>query len=229
MASEDSTGGGAGELANAQKIKGARRYRNGVIASFVWIVAAGLLAWLRQADLWAMELNEWGDFFAGVFAPLAFLWLVLGYLQQGEELRMQAAELNASVKQQRALVEVARNEFQARKSAALPHFRVNPDGHLTVGQARHYRFKLLNYGATVSRVRVRMYDARSQLIGDAEIPLFTGQGQLEFSLEVPRTDDNRSISLEIGYLDAMGHEGHAAFSGGFDPGDRLSAVQFESV
>jgi hypothetical protein len=29
--------------------------------------------------------NEWGDLFAGTFAALAFLWLVLTYMQQAEE------------------------------------------------------------------------------------------------------------------------------------------------
>ena len=34
-----------------------------------------------------MPLNEWGDFLAGASSPVAFLWLVFGYMQQGEELR----------------------------------------------------------------------------------------------------------------------------------------------
>lgn len=39
-----------------------------------------------------IRLNEWGDLLAGLFAPLAFLWLVVGYFQQGQELRNQIAE-----------------------------------------------------------------------------------------------------------------------------------------
>lgn len=35
----------------------------------------------------SMPLNEWGDFLAGASSPVAFLWLVFGYMQQGEELR----------------------------------------------------------------------------------------------------------------------------------------------
>lgn len=62
----------------------------------------------------SMKFNEWGDFFAGSFAPLAFLWLVIGYFQQGEELsqntkaleqqeralQLQVDELKQSVEQQ---------------------------------------------------------------------------------------------------------------------------------
>lgn len=46
------------------------------------------------------NLNEFGDFLAGAFAPLAFFWLVRGFYQQGkgleqnsEALKMQATDL----------------------------------------------------------------------------------------------------------------------------------------
>ena len=67
--------------------------------------------------------NEVGDFLAGVFGPLAFLWLVFGYYQQGEELKhsvealkLQAEELRNSVEQQKELVEVSREAIQAERS-----------------------------------------------------------------------------------------------------------------
>jgi hypothetical protein len=44
-------------------------------------------------DFLALKPNELGDFAAGYLAPLAFLWLVIGYFQQGEELRLQRHEL----------------------------------------------------------------------------------------------------------------------------------------
>ncbi len=54
-----------------------------------------------------IELNTIGDYLAGVAAPIAFLWLVLGYRQQGKELsngnemlRLQHIELQNSVKAQ---------------------------------------------------------------------------------------------------------------------------------
>jgi hypothetical protein len=71
-------------------------------------------------DFLSLPLNSLGDFLAGVFSPIAFLWLVLGFLQQGDELkqgtdalRLQASELNASVSQQAAMVEVARQQLNA--------------------------------------------------------------------------------------------------------------------
>lgn len=51
----------------------------------------------RGHDVWdllrAGDLNELGDFLAGFFTPLAFGWLVYGYLLQSEELRLQRKEL----------------------------------------------------------------------------------------------------------------------------------------
>ena len=64
------------------------------------------------------SLNELGDFLAGIFAPIAFLWLILGYVQQGKQLeqntkaleqqekalQLQIDEMRESVKQQTNLV-----------------------------------------------------------------------------------------------------------------------------
>lgn len=77
--------------------------------------------WLWRGDptsFLALEPNAFGDFLAGIFAPLAFLWLVLGFHQQGEELRnsadalrLQGEELRNSVEQQRELVNVTREQL----------------------------------------------------------------------------------------------------------------------
>ena len=67
-----------------------------------------------------MALNEWGDFIAGAFAPLALLWLVIGYFQHGEELRlntealrMQQMELQRQVEETAHLVEAANRQALA--------------------------------------------------------------------------------------------------------------------
>jgi hypothetical protein len=86
------------------------RTKLGAAGTAGWLVLAFLLA-LHERDTWPLTtLNEWGDFFAGVVAPLAFLWLILGYLQQGEEVRSNTDTLQ---RQQRAL------ERQVEETAAL--------------------------------------------------------------------------------------------------------------
>lgn len=60
------------------------------------------------------ELNEVGDFLAGVFAPIAFLWLVVAVLIQSQELSLQRQELAAS----RAEVTENRKVTQAQADEA---------------------------------------------------------------------------------------------------------------
>lgn len=84
---------------------------------------AGFAWWLvgdRIHTLKTMQLNEVGDFLAGAFGPLAILWLVLGFFQQGIELRqgskalnLRAEELRNSVEAQRELVSVTREQVNA--------------------------------------------------------------------------------------------------------------------
>lgn len=64
-----------------------------------------------------LELNALGDFLAGTFSPLALLWLVIGYFQQGDELRqnsralhLQAEELRQAAEHAGGLLDVARKE-----------------------------------------------------------------------------------------------------------------------
>ena len=61
------------------------------------------ILFFRFNDAWGLlragNLNELGDFLAGFFTPLAFLWLVYGYLLQSKELRLQREELALTRKQ----------------------------------------------------------------------------------------------------------------------------------
>ena len=54
----------------------------------------GLYSFINWTELEVLEPNNFGDFLGGVVAPLAFLWLVVGYFQQGEELRQNTAALH---------------------------------------------------------------------------------------------------------------------------------------
>jgi hypothetical protein len=106
-----------------------RKFAIGIGVSVAWI---GVAVWMAITLERPTKLNEWGDFIAGFSAPLAFFWLVLGYLQQGEELKnntealrlqaeelkhstdalkLQAEELRNSVEQQSQLVAVSREQM----------------------------------------------------------------------------------------------------------------------
>jgi hypothetical protein len=89
-----------------------------MIGTSAYLALFAIYALFEWQALLAMKPNEFADFLAGCFAPLAFLWLVLGFFQQGDELRnsvaalhLQGEELRNSVEQQRQLVEVTREQL----------------------------------------------------------------------------------------------------------------------
>lgn len=90
-----------------------------------------------------LELNAKGDFLAGVFAPLAFLWLVFGYYQQGRELklntealRLQADELKNAVDEQKRLNEIHQENITHK------HFEVEPIFDVQITNKRYLRNKI---------------------------------------------------------------------------------------
>lgn len=69
----------------------------GLSLTIIWMVIIALLFIPRYSEFIELSLNEIGDFFAGIFAPIAFLWLVLGYLQQSHEIRQNTEALKLQV------------------------------------------------------------------------------------------------------------------------------------
>ena len=65
--------------------------------TFFYLFAGLLILLARGGDLVNLlaygKLNELGDFLAGALTPVAFIWLVYGYLVQREELHLQRDEL----------------------------------------------------------------------------------------------------------------------------------------
>jgi hypothetical protein len=144
----------------------------GFAASALYLGVAGWLVATSSTPVGSLAPNELGDFLAGIFAPLAFFWLVLGFVQQGHELRnsaaalwLQSEELRNSVEQQRELVNVTREqlaldrehslaaETEARRSAE-PILSLVSRGSLEAGSDRIFRFSLVNSGRTCTSIRV---------------------------------------------------------------------------
>lgn len=89
----------------------------GVSITLVYFVVLGVSVVGLKLDVMT-SWSELGDFLAGAFSPIAFLWLVIGYLQQQKELQqntraleLQAEELKNSVDQYREMVSVARDQL----------------------------------------------------------------------------------------------------------------------
>ncbi len=86
---------------------------------------AAALLWLfggRIGEIAQMPPNHIGDLLAGAVGPIAIFWLILGFFQQGIELRenaraldLQARELKSTGDEQRALVAAMRAQLQAER------------------------------------------------------------------------------------------------------------------
>lgn len=95
-----------------------------LIISAVWLAVALYLGWNAQAPdgcsgtFSCLAANEWGDYLAGVFAPLAFFWLVAAVFVQSKELAEQREELRLTreeFKHNRAVMSAQADE--ARRQA----------------------------------------------------------------------------------------------------------------
>jgi hypothetical protein len=89
----------------------------GLALTVLWLGAIALFVNWKFTQILVMGPAEWGNFVAGSIAPITFLWLILGFVHQGEELRLQQQELRHQVQQTRELVREA--EKQASGTAKL--------------------------------------------------------------------------------------------------------------
>lgn len=107
----------------------------GIIVTATWIAIIVFI--FLYADLKHPEsLNEFGDFLAGVFAPIAFFWLILGYMQQGRQLeqntkaleqqeralQLQIDEMREGIDQQKELVQLQRQQLDEQHKMLEPRF-----------------------------------------------------------------------------------------------------------
>jgi hypothetical protein len=87
-----------------------------------WLLLALWWTFFRPSSAWAipnMDPNAWGDWAGGTFAPLAFLWLVIGYFQQGEELRDNVKALHLQEKALHLQVQELRESVEQQTAAAV--------------------------------------------------------------------------------------------------------------
>lgn len=190
----------------------------GVGITVVYLVCVGWLTATRFEALLALAPNEWGDFLAGAFGPLAFLWLVLGYFLQRDELRysaealwLQSEELKNSVEQQRALVEATRDQVDFEKSIlaeqrieferqAQPIIRLSYNGRTSIvnGIFAHH-ILVENLGETCTDFAISV---RNDRFGFVNI-LPRGEST-NFNLESSEKEKFEDIIFTVTYIDRLG-------------------------
>ena len=106
----------------------------------IWVISGlsvlyiAVILFLRGSDAWRLltagDLNELGDFFAGFFTPLAFGWLIYGYLLQSSELSLQRKELELTREQLGKQTELLEEQVTADYQDSIPYLTIrimNPD------------------------------------------------------------------------------------------------------
>jgi hypothetical protein len=193
-------------------------FRQGVAASSAYVIGLTVYGIVQHRSMLQLTPDEFATFLSGVFAPLAFLWLVLGFRQQGDELQnsaralwLQGEELRNSVEQQRQLVQVSRDQLAAETENrraeeilanrnAQPIFTMPSGGGEYQGPRRSLTFHIHSAGPTCSDVRVF-------LNGNEEVvrrPVFQNGESIGFSKVFEKPDDVIPLEVTIRYVDIRG-------------------------
>ncbi len=203
------------------------RTKLGLLVTVSWFVVIAVLGLTgKLGSFVGLTPNTVGDFLAGMMAPVAFLWLILGYYQQGQELKQntkalmlqeqalsqQAEELQESVEQQRRLVEVTQRQVAITEQTlrlervkltkiSQMKLRIGASQVNKISSGMRVLFHLTNTGHTVTSVRLAP-------VGDFSIePLFISI--FDFNHEVQFTLLCKETTLEgvvqFSYVDGL-HE-----------------------
>jgi hypothetical protein len=147
----------------------------GAVASVLWLVAAGYAAVRQLRAPEPLPLNAWGDFVAGATAPLAFFWLILGYVQNTNALREQERAL------QRQLQESSRIHVSLERAISV----LSPGSPASVQP-----LKFLNVVAHPGFLGITMINAGGA-ISDLRV---LSEGSQELHLKVPTSDGVRDVT-----------------------------------
>ncbi|WP_336038705.1 hypothetical protein [Acinetobacter calcoaceticus] len=132
-----------------------------------------------------LNSNELGDFLAGVFAPLAFFFLWLGYKQNSKAIGIQYDELKNSIEQQTKMVNLQQQEIEAKYFAAKPFLDIsNP----------LYKFD-------VEGNNTFMIDGKPEYQEPEEVLrlMFQLKNMGEVAKHITVTDSNKAVQLDSNY------------------------------
>ncbi|MFX5298759.1 hypothetical protein ABTD13_00540 [Acinetobacter baumannii] len=122
-----------------------------VVLYLSFIILYTLIFCLSEGENVLLPSNELGDFLAGAFAPLAFLFLILGYKQNNESIRIQSEELRAStealqlqvaemkesVDQQKIMAQLQQAELEDRHNSVAPVISFQGYVNVTAGKIEY--------------------------------------------------------------------------------------------
>lgn len=196
--------------------KAHRLFIFGLFASVAYTGALAVYSWHEWVQMRALNPDEFATFLSGAFAPLAFLWLVLGFRQQGDELQnsaralwLQGEELRNSVEQQRQLVEVSREQLQSERQqrhddqieaerAAQPLLVLAQNGGTYSNGQANLDYLLTNARSTCSDVVIFVNDEMTN-----RTPVLALGGEVRFRISFSQ-DNAAENHIVVRYTDIFG-------------------------
>ncbi|NOT87933.1 MAG: hypothetical protein HOP03_07110 [Lysobacter sp.] len=184
--------------------------------SILGIVLTAAYAWLlyfifdgRIVESLTMDPNEIGDLLAGMFGPLAILWLILGFFQQGIELRqntraleLQAEELKNSVEQQRELANAANVQIKYAKESQKPKFVLQPSSFAGTSM----KLQIKNVGAPATNLSI-IGSSGFGNISNRQCSLLERNSEFSINIEpVIPPGMNRAMGIEDHYWISLEYE-----------------------
>lgn len=164
----------------------------GYITLFLWVIDvnhSGLDVWgkLRVLPSWLrdLSLNEVGDFFAGAFAPLAFIWLAGTVYIQTRELEAQRREL----RENRKVNAATRDHVQAQAES------MNQQA-LILGQQRHEQERQFNKTSQERNVAQLVAILNTAVAGNLSVRI-VGRDDTKLLLPMPREKAHRVDPEEL--------------------------------
>lgn len=200
----------------------------GALVTFAYFVAMYWLFGHRLNELQTMNLNDVGSFLGGVLGPITFLWLILGYIQQGIELKqntkaleLQAVELRNSVAHQGAMVEVARKQYEADSEALrheraqfekskLPLFLSQNTGGTHSGDKHEYSCHFKNVGHAATKVAFSL-NLPTKSMTKAQYPLWDFGEVKAINWAPDNWPLNSEAVITISFIDGLGRPGQENF------------------
>lgn len=182
----------------------------GVLITIFYVLLVSYLVQSQNVEM-PRKLNEIGDFLAGIFGPITIVWLILGFIQQGMELRqnnealkMQASELKASVEQQAAMAESQRVTLDNHGKTMEPLLKLSSGSVEFIEGERYLNLTLANQGEYCEGIRIDYPEL--EFTWDVDC-LFEGDScGLTLNIE-----DFREAEVNVRYVNRLGIEGLQGF------------------
>lgn len=218
-------------------------FKIGLSLTAVILLLAATYVFVEFEALYKLKPNEFGDFLAGIFGPLVLLWVVMGFLQQGAELKysreallLQAKELKASVEAQKDMgaaawagVHLERDALQQaelnRSTSLRPILTLIRFNRVTSRFIADVGFTLANSGGGIVDINLNIFDENLSVEPCRGLKLASGE-EIEFRIKFVDPQFLTDCVLKVNYKDVQGRPYAWQFelkkvSGGWDVQDSL--------